>query len=465
MKPTRRQFAASLALPAVLRAQPQRRMNIVLAIADDLGRTTGAYGDSVARTPNLDRLAREGVRFTQAFCTTASCSASRSVMLTGLHNHANGQFGHAHDYHHFSLHPNIKPLPALLKAAGYRTGLVGKFHVAPPAQFGWDLLAEGDDRNVRGVAETARRFVEQAGGAPFYLHVGYGDPHRAQVGFGNSVSRSGVTKTPFDPAQVRVPAWLPDNPGTRRELAEYYEAANRLDQGIGYLVEALKSAGQLDNTLFVFLSDNGPAFPNAKTNVYDAGSHLPMIVRAPSLAKGGAINNAMVSWTDLAPTCLELAGAAGPGYPLHGRSWLPVLARESPPGWDQVFFSHTFHEVTMHYPIRGIRTRRWKYLRNLDWQKEFPHASDLYESETWQGMQKEGDSARLGRRAVKDYLFRAHEELYDLNQDPDEVANLAADPKFRDTLLELRREVIRFRKRTSDPWLINDQHRPEFRAV
>jgi N-sulfoglucosamine sulfohydrolase len=326
------------------------------------------------------------------------------------------------------------------------------------------MLAEGADRNVRGMAQTARKFVEESKEAPFYLHVGYGDPHRAQVGFGNDRAYPGVTKTPFEPAQIRVPSWLPDNPGTRRELAGYYEAANRLDQGIGYLIDALKSTGQLDNTLFVFLSDNGPAFPNAKTNVYDAGSHLPMIVRAPPLAKGGAMNNAMVSWTDLAPTFLELAGAKGPEYPLHGRSWLPVLARENPAGWDQVYYSHTFHEVTMHYPVRGTRTRRWKYLRNLDWQKEFPHASDLYESETWQAMMKEGNAAKLGKRSVQDYLFRPHEELYDLNQDPDEAANLAAEPKFKDTLHQLRREVIRFRKRTGDPWLINDQHRPEFRA-
>lgn len=462
MKLTRRRFAGSLAAPAILREQSRRKLNIVLAIADDLGRTTGAYGDAYAKTPNLDALSREGVRFTHAFCTTASCSASRSVMLTGLHNHANGQFGHAHDYHHFSLHPKIRPLPALLKPAGYKTGLIGKFHVAPPAQFGWDMLAEGADRNVEAMAQKARQFVEACAGAPFYLHIGYGDPHRAEVGFGNSRSYPGVRKTPFDPAKAPVPSWLPDNPGTRRELAEYYEAANRLDQGIGLLIEALKSTGQLDNTLFVFISDNGPAFPNAKTNVYDAGSRLPMIVRAPAMAKRGSINNAMVSWTDLAPTFLEAAGAQAPEYPLHGRSWLQVLARENPAGWDQVFYSHTFHEVTMHYPIRGTRTRRWKYLRNLDWQKEFPHASDLYESETWQGMLKQGDAARLGKRAVKDYLFRAHEELYDLNQDPDEVNNLAANSRHQAELLQLRRDVIRFRKRTGDPWLINDQNRPGF---
>ena len=464
MKLTRRQFASAAAGPALLRARSSRKPNIVLAIADDLGLTTGAYGDNVARTPNLDQLAREGVRFTHAFCTTASCSASRSVMLTGLHNHANGQFGHAHDYHHFSLHANIRTLPSLLKPAGYKTGLIGKFHVAPPAQFGWDYLSEGSDREVRGMADKARQFVRDCGGSPFYLHVGYGDPHRAAVGFGNNRAYQGVVKTPFDPAKVNVPSWLPDHPGTRGELAEYYEAANRLDQGIGFLIAALRETGQLDNTLFVFLSDNGPAFPNAKTNVYDAGSRLPMIVRAPWLARGGAVNNAMVSFADLTPAFLDAAGAQGPEYPLHGRSWLPVLASENPAGWDQIFYSHTFHEVTMHYPIRGTRTRRWKYLRNLDWQKEFPHASDLYESLTWQEMMKRGGEARLGKRPVKDYLFRAHEELYDLSQDPDEVNNLASDPKHRAELVQLRRDVIEFRKRTGDPWLINDQSKPEFRA-
>ncbi|MBI3282155.1 MAG: sulfatase [Acidobacteria bacterium] len=351
--PTRRSFLTAAA-PAVL-AQ-RRPHNILLLIADDLGLHTGAYGDRTAVMPNLDRLAREGVRFTSAFCTTASCSASRSVILTGLHNHANGHYGHAHSVHNLHLLPHVRPLPDLLKDAGYRTGVIGKMHVNPVERFRWDLNAQENDRDVLSMAERARRFIAASAGRPWYLHVGYGDPHRAASGFANR-DYTGVKRTRFNPAKVPVPSFLPDNEPTRREIAEYYEASNRLDQGIGMMLELLRETGQLANTLILFLSDNGMAFPNAKTNVYDAGLHLPLVMRSPAQSRRGLVNNAMVSWVDLLPTALDWAGAKPPDYPVHGRSFLPVLEQENPSGWDQVYFSHTFHEITMYYPMRGTRTR------------------------------------------------------------------------------------------------------------
>lgn len=203
------------------------------------------------------------------------------------------------------------------------------------------------------------------------------------------------------------------------------------------------------------------AVSQRQTNCSDAGIRLPLVVRAPGQSRRGLVNQAMVSWTDFAPTILEWARAAPPPYALHGRSWLPLLEQENPPGRDEVFFSHTFHEITMYYPMRGIRTRRHKYIRNLFPELEFPHASDLWASETWQAVLGQGDQARLGERPVQQYLHRAPEELYDLSADPHEVRNLAASPAHRTVLESLRARTHAFRRETRDPWLILSQYKGE----
>jgi len=453
--------SAGAAQAARLSAQARRPKNILLLIADDLGLHTGAYGDPNARTPNLDRLAADGVRFTNAFCTTASCSASRSVILSGLQNHSNGHYGHAHAEHNLHYLPRVRSTPQLLKAAGYRTGVIAKLHVNPLSDFPWDLNASNEGgRNVTRIAQLARQFMETDRDKPFYLHVGYTDPHRAARGFANQ-DYPGVTRNRFDPAKLKPPSYLPSNVETRGEVAEYYEAANRLDQGIGMMMDALRQAGQLDNTLVLFCSDNGMPFANAKTNCYDAGIHLPMIVRSPGQSKRGLVNNAMVSWVDLLPTFLDWAGAQGPEYPLPGKSWLPVLEQENPSGYDEVFFSHTFHEITMYYPMRGMRDRRYKYIRNLFPELEFPHASDLWASATWQSVLKAGDKAKIGKRPVDQYLHRAGEELYDIPSDPDEVNNLAGKSAHASVLAQMRKKVHEYRARTKDPWMILSRYKGE----
>jgi N-sulfoglucosamine sulfohydrolase len=330
--------------------------------------------------------------------------------------------------------------------------------VNPVERFRWDLHSEGDARNVGSMAERARMFIKSSEGTPWYLHVGYADPHRDAKGFANR-DYPGVKRTLFDASKAPVPEFLPDNPSTREELAEYYEAANRMDQGVGTMLDVLRETRQLDNTLILFLSDNGIPFPNAKTNMYDAGMRLPLIVRSPAQSKRGLVNNAMVSWTDLMPTIIDWAEAKLPEYPVHGRSFLPVLEQENPAGWDRVFLSHTFHEITMYYPVRGMRTRQYKYLNNLFPELDFPHASDLFASQTWQSVRKAGATATLGRRKVSKYLHRDAEELYDVNADPNEVSNLAGSPQHRAALDELRAQVRKFRSDTKDPWLINDNYR------
>lgn len=440
----RRTFLATLATAASsAQAQPRAR-NLMLIVADDLGLSLGCYGDRNARTPNLDKLASEGVRFTHAFATTASCSPSRSVMLTGLYNHQNGQYGLAQADHNFHLKANVKPLAKIAKEAGYQTGVIGKFHVNPPQQFDWDTRDEGDTFNVESIHKRVERFTAQAAAnnKPFYLHIGFGDPHR-----GPDARFHVDRKTSFDPNEIKVPPFLADTPPAREDLAEYYEAVRRLDRGVGLIVESLRASGQLENTLLVFISDNGMPFPNAKTNLYDSGVRLPMIARGAGLP-AGAVTNAMASWIDLVPTFLEAAGLPA-RRELPGRSWLAAAKTESPAGWDRVFLSHTFHGVNMFYPIRGVRTRRHKYLRNLNPELEFLHATDLAGSPAWQGRNR---AFPMGKRQVKDYLHRPAEELYDFQTDPDEVVNLAADQQHKATIEALRAQVDQWLKETKDPW-------------
>jgi N-sulfoglucosamine sulfohydrolase len=428
---------------SALAQTPTRRPNIVLLVADDLGLSLGSYGDRNARTPNLDQLAREGVRFTNAFATTASCSPSRSTMLTGLYNHTNGQYGLAQGDHNFHLKAGVTPFARLAKDAGYRTAVIGKFHVNPPGAFDWDVRQEGDAFDVDSMNERVRKFVGSGNQAPFYLHAGFGDPHRGPD------SRFAVDrKTSFDPNEIKVPSFLADTPAAREDLAEYYEAVRRLDRGVGLIVETLKAAGQLENTLLVFISDNGMPFPNAKTNLYDSGIHLPMIARGPGLPAGKTCA-AMTNWADLVPAFLDFAGIAkAAGLP--GRSWRRAAAEENPAGWDRVFLTHTFHGVNMFYPIRGVRTRRYKYLNNLNPELEFLHATDLANSPAWQGR---NPKLPMGRRQLRDYLRRPAEELYDLDADPDEIVNLAASPGSREILETLRQQVLGWRMQTKDPWL------------
>ena len=439
----RRTFLA-LTSAAGLQAQPERRSNLLLIVADDLGLSLGCYDDRNARTPNLDKLASEGVRFTHAFATTASCSPSRSVMLTGLYNHQNGQYGLAQADHNFHLKSTVKPFAKIAKEAGYQTGVIGKFHVNPPQQFDWDTRQEGDTFDVDSLHQRVQQFTTQAAAKnkPFYLHVGFGDPHRGPGGRFH-VDR----KTSFDANEIKVPPFLADTPAAREDLAEYYEAVKRLDRGVGLIVETLRASGQLDNTLLVFISDNGMPFPNAKTNLYDSGVRLPMIARGAGLP-AGKITNAMASWIDLVPTFLDAASL--PARPdLPGRSWLAAARSENPTGWDRVFLSHTFHGVNMFYPIRGIRTRRHKYLRNLNPEIEFLHATDLASSPAWQGRNR---ALPMGKRQLQDYLHRPAEELYDLQSDPDEIVNLAAQPLHKATLDSLKTQVNQWLTETKDPW-------------
>jgi len=446
-------------------AAERKRPNIVLIVSDDHGRgDLGCYGNPVIQTPNLDRLAAEGVRFNNAFCTSASCSASRSVILSGLYNHYNGQYGHQHAYHHFISFDRVRSLPVLLSQGGYRTGRIGKYHVAPEEVYHFDVALRGNSRSPVQMADNCRDFINADDDKPFFLYFCTSDPHRGggkardlphqPDRFGNTKQGyPGIKEVTYKPEDVVVPDFLPDIPECRAELAQYYQAVSRVDQGVGHLMEILGKAGKYDNTVVIYISDNGIAFPGAKTTLYEPGMNLPCIVRTPWQKQKGIACDALVNYADLTPTILDFAGAAPRDYQFHGRSFKSALQRERADGWDTTYASHTFHEITMYYPMRVVRERRFKLIWNIAHGLEYPFASDLWESATWQGNLKRGHKI-YGKRTIDAFLHRPKFELYDLENDPHEVVNLAEDSKYKTKLEEMKAKLKAFQKRTKDPWIL-----------
>ena len=464
-------------------APADTRPNIVMIVSDDHGLDDlGCYGNMAIKTPNLDALAGEGIRFTNAYCTSASCSASRSVILTGLYNHANGQYGHEHAFHHFSTFENIRSLPVILADNGYRTGRAGKYHIAPESVYFFEDVIPGNLRNPHEMANNSREFLSGDPDKPFFLYFCTSDPHRGggvveddpyrPDRFGNrDEGYDGITETLFSPDEVEVPWYLPDTPATRSELAQYYQSVARMDQGIGTLFEILKEEGLWDNTVVMYLSDNGIAFHGAKTNLYDPAMRLPFIVKMPGSDNRGTVTGAMVTWADLTPTILDLAGMldkeleyrkslpeepswAVPAHhdDFHGTSFLSVLNNPESGGYDEIFASHTFHEITMYYPMRVVENRKFKLIWNIASGLSYPHASDLWESSTWQYL-IESDIATYGRRSVTDYLERPEFELFNMADDPYETVNLAFDPEHTGILAEMKERIKYYQEKTGDPWI------------
>jgi len=434
--------AMAVAHGAYAQEPPYKKRNVLLYVVDDQGRgDAGCYGNPAIKTPGLDTLAESGTTMTHGFCTTPSCSASRSVILTGMHNHANGQYGHQHSYNHFVTFDNVKSLPVLLGDAGYRTMVAGKYHVAPESVYKFDerigVSAPTD------MADQCRDLISADSDDPFFLYFCTTEPHRP-------FRRGGSDE--FDPGDVIVPPYLPDIPECREELAQYYGSVQRADRGLVRLIEMLKETGRWDDTLIIYISDNGIAFPGAKTCVYEPGINLPCVVRNPLQTKQGHTCDAMINYADIAPTILDYAGL-DPHPQFHGRSFLEAVETESPDGYDEIFASHTFHEITMYYPMRVARERRYKLIWNLAHDLPFPFASDLWASATWQAVQGRG-LEKYGQRSVDAYLHRAEFELYDLEKDPDEVNNIADDADHAEVLDRLKKKLRNFQEETDDPWIL-----------
>src|SRR4051812_23802668 len=209
---------AALLVAALLVAAPlgaAERKNVLLLIADDLGMEVGCYGDKIAKTPHIDALATSGTRFTHGFASVSSCSPSRASILTGLPTHQSGQYGLAHDTHNFHTFRTVQSLPRLLKPAGYRTGVIAKLHVQPPEVYPWDVEVKNNGRNGAVLATEAKKFFAESGDKPFFLLVGFTDPHRAKQGFDSQVPLKGMPTETFDPKALKLPYHIPDQPDAR----------------------------------------------------------------------------------------------------------------------------------------------------------------------------------------------------------------------------------------------------------
>ena len=441
--------------------------NIILFVADDHGLDAiGAYGNPVIKTPNLDQLASEGVKFTNAYCTSASCAASRSVILSGKFGHATGSYGHVHDYHHFSTYDFETSLPVIMEEAGYETARIGKYHVAPEKVYHFNTVLEADPRNTVEMAEACADVLKSD--KPFFLYFCTDDPHRGHPfepeqwdipnSFGNKKNGyKDVETVAYDPKDVLVPSFLPDTKQTREEIAQYYQSVSRIDQGFGKLMKMLKETGKDKNTIVIYISDNGMAFPGAKTTVHEPGIKLPCIVKDPTKNIINATNEAMVSWVDLAPTILDMAKIDFKKEQFHGTSFNSIIDKSEVDGWDEIYASHTFHEITMYYPMRVVRSKNYKLIWNIAYPLEYPFASDLWASSTWQSIYK-NDIEYFGPKTVKNFLFRPEFELYDLSKDADELNNLATKKEFETVLETMKTKMKNFQTKTKDPWAIMWSH-------
>ena len=461
------------------------RPNIVMIVADDHGLgDLGCYGNAAVKTPNLDYLASEGVRFNRAHCTSASCSASRSVILTGMYNHATAHYGHIHHFHHFSAYDHVQSLPVLLEElGGYRTGRIGKYHVAPEQVFHFQEVMQANSRNPVAMADSCVDFIQSKRKEPFFLYFCTSDPHRSSAindqplapdAFGNIAGgHEGVEESYFTTEDVQVPPYLPESMACREELAQYYQSVARVDYGVGRLFSHLEEAGLWDRTVIVYISDNGIAFPGAKTTIYQPGIRLPCLIKNAGGENSGSVSEALINWADLTPTLLDLAGLLPAAEQklqeqfephrqepfstingeFHGRSFREVLENPAAEGWDETYASHTFHEITMYYPMRTVITDQYKLIWNIAWQLPYPSSTDLWASSTYQVALKSKEQMYAGR-SLKDYIQRPEFELYDLEKDPWETRNLASNRAYSVELEELKLKLRGFQERTNDPWIM-----------
>jgi arylsulfatase A-like enzyme len=415
--------------------------NVLYVHSHDTGRYVQPYGHAI-QTPHIQRLADQGVLFRQAFCTVPACSGSRAALLTGRHAHANGMLGLAH--RGWALDDHSQHLVHTLRAAGYWTGLVGESHVsADPGELGYDEVVALPDHHADTVVPALRDMLERRPtDRAFFASVGFVETHRD---FAEPVSAR-------DALYGLPPANLPDTPETRRDMAAFKASARKLDQGIGGVLDALDNAGLAQDTLVIFTTDHGVAFPGAKATLTDRGLGVLLILRGPGGFTGGTVQDALVTHLDLFPTICEVAGIDAPDW-LQGRSLVPLAQGATAELHDAVFAELTYHAA--YEPQRSVRTRRWKYIRRFDDSHDgvVPANTD------------DGPSKTLWLE--HGWLERpvAREQLYDLVFDPNEAANVAADPTYAPVLEELRGTLERWMRETGDPLVDGPVTAPEGAVV
>ncbi len=419
---------------AVTSASADAPPNVIIFVADDMAwDDCGAYGHPHIRTPHIDRLAREGMRFDRAYLTCSSCSPSRCSILTGRYPHSTGA-GELH----LPLPKDQILLTTPLRQAGYYTASVGKWHLGKAAESQMDLVRQGGGPG--GEAHWVQVLKQRLKDRPFFLWLAATDPHRGY--------QPGAVSPPHTIHDVVVPPIFPDTPAVRKDLALYYDEISRFDEYVGLVRQELERQSLLDQTVLFVISDNGRPFPRCKTTVYDDGVKTPLIVRYPKLVPAGTVSTSVVSAVDIAPTVLELAGLE-PLASFQGRSFLPVLRDPTTQTRTYAFSEHNWHDYMAFE--RSVTDGRFRLVR--DWLTATPCTppADAVRSPTFSEMKrlnKEGKLTPLQASVFK--TPRPTLALYDTQADPNCAKNLVTLPSSRADLERLLNALNRWQKETDD---------------
>jgi len=403
------------------------RPNILYLHSHDTGRYVQPYGYAIP-TPNIQRLAEEGVLFREAFSEAPTCSASRACLLTGQYAHSNGMLGLAHrgfsllDYRHHILHT--------LRKIGYYSALIGEQHISKEAGIiGYDKVFNLVTNHVASVAPLATDILRNTPPQPFFLSVGFFETHRA---FFEPIS-------PEEADYCRPPRTIPDTPETRLDMAAFKASAQSLDRGVGTVLAALDAEGLADNTLIICTTDHGLAFPGMKCTLTDHGTGVMLMMRGPGGFVGGKTYDAMVSHIDLFPTICDLLQIERPEW-LQGKSLMPLVQNKVQQINEEIFAEATYHAA--YEPQRAVRTTRWKYIRRFG-DRRTPVLCNCDDSPSKTLFMQYGWKDR----------FIASEQLYDLIFDPNEACNLVNDPSLSTVLEEMRTRLNHWMRTTDDPLL------------
>ena len=414
---TRRRLLAGV-LPAALRAQ-QRPPNLLVIVADDHGwNDLGCYGHPVVRTPNLDRLARDGVRFTHCFTTAPLCSPGRGAVLTGLYPHVSGvtRLVQGAEAGKLSMRRELWTFAAGLKQLGYETAAARKWHLSTdgPTAHGFDHAFPRADSYLQQSIE----FLERRHERPFCLYFCPTHTHRPYRRHDDF---------PYTPEQAGelLPPYLKDVPQVREHYARYLSETSKMDQEIGHLLSTLERSGELDRTVVIYLTDHGPSMHRAKFSLYEWGTHSSLVFRGPGVSGAGRVDTSLASTIDLAPTLVSLAGGAAPDH-CQGVDLSPRLSGRPAAPRRYVFSEH--HERNH---LTAVRGERFKLIRNFTREEPLIWPRVI---RNW---------GQMGEDVLRQPypLPRPPEELYDLAADPLEARNLAADPAYQPWLEELRGEL------------------------
>jgi uncharacterized sulfatase len=419
-------------------ATAETRPNIVLIIADDCRyQDLGCYGSADAVTPNIDRLAGEGLKFSRFFQATAMSSPTRHCLLTGIYPVRSGAYPN-----HTFIREGVKTLPHYLKDAGYRVAMQGKRHIAPEEQFPFEYLS-GSAANVN--IDRIEPFIAgvAASKEPFFLYVASHDPHSPWTRGDRSL---------FDAKKLTLPPYLVDTEETRESYVNYLAEINQLDADVGLVDALIRKYGLEKNTVFIFTSEQGHSFPFAKWTCYDAGLHTGFIIRWEGVVQPNSTTDAMCEYVDVTPTLLDMAGIKTPGN-LDGKSFLDVVRGKTGTFKEYVYAAHTTRGIirgSEYYGIRSVRGSRFSYILNLTPEAEFRNAVTTDKDAVWQSWLEKARTDEFARQQMHQYQRRPAEELYDMVKDPYQMNNLIHDPQYAEEVKILRAGLSAWMKQQGD---------------